>query len=56
MEENKANKTSLHTLLVHFDLRLHPKQLSRWRGAVAEDAGWNKDAFHNHVSMEVGPS
>jgi hypothetical protein len=31
-----------------FDIPLLPHQLPKWRGALAEHAGWDDDRFHNH--------
>ena len=35
-------------LRVVFDLPLHPRQIPRWRGALIEWAGRDRDLFHNH--------
>ncbi|MEL6676288.1 MAG: CRISPR-associated endonuclease Cas6 [Bacteroidota bacterium] len=48
--------TSISTLLTTFNLPLRPSQISQWRGAVAESAGWTEnDLFHNHARVEVVP-
>jgi Cas6b C-terminal domain/Cas6b N-terminal domain len=31
-----------------FDIPLLPHQLPKWRGALAEHAGWEDERFHNH--------
>jgi Cas6b C-terminal domain/Cas6b N-terminal domain len=31
-----------------FDIPLLPHQLPKWRGALAEHAGWEDEHFHNH--------
>lgn len=36
------------SLLATFDLRLFPRQLAAFRGAIAELAGRQNDLFHNH--------
>ena len=43
------------TLTTTFSLRLRPHQISQWRGAVAEAAGWEEDLFHNHDNTQVQP-
>jgi Cas6b C-terminal domain/Cas6b N-terminal domain len=35
-------------LTATFDIPLHPSQLTQWRGALAQYAGWADDQFHNH--------
>lgn len=35
------------TLSLNFDLHLYPRQISRWRGAVAQSSGYHP-LFHNH--------
>jgi len=42
-----ASKT-IKTLTAVFDLKIYPRQLPAFRGAVAELAGWQNDLFHNH--------
>jgi Cas6b C-terminal domain/Cas6b N-terminal domain len=41
---------NLKTLLLTFDIPLLPHQIPMWRGAIAEHAGWENDAFHNHLN------
>ena len=50
MEKSIQN---LHILQTNFSLPLSPKQISSFRGAVAEAAGWEKDLFHNHDNTQV---
>ncbi len=38
----------LHTLTATFDLKLKHSDLSKFRGAVAQLAGYDQDLFHNH--------
>lgn len=47
------NTTKFKTLLARFDLRMKPHQLPQLRGAVALDAGWENDLFHNHAPSVV---
>jgi len=42
------NKTSIRTLSVQFDLPMRGKQISQFRAAIAEAAGFENDLFHNH--------
>ena len=39
---------SIRTLSISFDLPVFARQLSQWRGAFIEMAGWQDDLFHNH--------
>lgn len=36
-------------LYAHFTLPLYPRQIGQWRGAVAGQAGWEEEVFHNHA-------
>jgi hypothetical protein len=38
------------TLHITFDIPLQPKEITQFRGAIAEHAGWADDAFHNHAA------
>ena len=40
---------TIKTLTLIFDIPLLPHQLPMWRGAIAEHAGWQEEAFHNHA-------
>lgn len=44
IEESKA----IHTLLITFDFNIRGEEVSRWRGAFVEMAGWDEDILHNH--------
>lgn len=48
----RSEKISLKTLHLSFDLPLYPRQIAQWRGAVALQAGWEQDLFHNHKSTQ----
>ena len=43
---------TIKTLTLIFDIPLLPHQLPMWRGAIAEHAGWEEDAFHNHTGAK----
>lgn len=44
-----AETPELRLLELRFpDVPLYPRQIARWRGAVAESAGLERDIFHNH--------
>lgn len=43
-----TSNTKVKTLQLSFDLDIHAGQLSKWRGAFIEMAGWEDDRFHNH--------
>ena len=43
---------TIKTLTLIFDIPLLPHQLPMWRGAIAEHAGWEEEAFHNHVGAK----
>jgi len=45
MNQQSINIPTLH---LRFSLPLRPHQIPRWRGAVAEAAGWEHHLFHNH--------
>lgn len=45
----------LRTLHIRFSLPLRPAEIPAFRGAVALDAGWEQDLFHNHATTEVVP-
>ena len=46
----EALRKPLTTLSLTFDIGLHPRQIQRWRGMVAESAGLENELFHNHNS------
>lgn len=48
-----TSSSSLKTLQVRFALPLRPHQIPLFRGAVALDAGWDQDLFHNHAKTEL---
>lgn len=39
---------TIHTLSLTFDMPLRHHELPRFRGAMAQIAGWEQDLFHNH--------
>jgi Cas6b C-terminal domain/Cas6b N-terminal domain len=43
---------TIKTLTLTFDIPLLPHQISMWRGAIAEHAGWEEEAFHNHAGAK----
>jgi hypothetical protein len=43
---------TIKTLTLTFDIPLSTHQLQKWRGALAEHAGWSDDAFHNHAGAK----
>ena len=43
---------TIKTLSLIFDIPLLPHQLPMWRGAIAEHAGWEVEAFHNHAGAK----
>ena len=40
------------TLKATYDIPLLPHQLHKWRGAIAEHAGWEDERFHNHIGAK----
>lgn len=50
--EAKPSAATIQTLTAQLDLKIYPRQLSAFRGAVAELAGWHNDLFHNHDGDE----
>lgn len=47
--------STIHTLSITFSLPLIPSDLPKFRGAVADSAGWEEDLFHNHAPVQVVP-
>ena len=47
-----TSNTKVKTLQLSFDLDINAGQLSKWRGAFIEMAGWEDDRFHNHKGQK----
>ena len=43
---------TIKTLTLIFDIPLMQHQIAMWRGAIAEHAGWEEEAFHNHAGAK----
>ena len=43
----------LRLLSLSFNLPIYPRQISQWRGAFIEMAGWQNDLFHNHNTTNI---
>jgi hypothetical protein len=43
---------NIKTLTLTFEIPLPTHQLQKWRGAMAEHAGWSDDTFHNHAGAK----
>ncbi len=44
---------AVESMLITFQLPIYPRQISQWRGAFAEMAGWENDLLHNHTAAEA---
>lgn len=46
------NSLTVRTLLISFNLPIWGKEISQWRGAFLEMAGWQEDLCHNHLAND----
>jgi len=47
---------AIRTLMLSFNFPLYNGQITQWRGAFIQMAGWKDELFHNHDNSKQSPS